>query len=74
MYSENLVTSLGKGKLITQRSDYTERIKLLKTSRKRLVSIHFTVLRESLVALSIGVTHSLILKDTREVNSMLFTE
>ena len=36
--------------------------------------MHFTVLRESLVALSVRPIHSLLLKDASEANSMLFTE
>ena len=44
---------------------------LFETSRKVTFSTQITVLRKSLVALSIGVTYSWLLKDT--VNSMLFT-
>ena len=46
---------------------------LLETNRRLSVSMHFTVLRKSLVALYIGVKHSLLLKDILEVNSWLFT-
>ena len=39
--------------------------KLLESIRKLTVSMHFTAFRESLVALSIVIVHSLLIKDTR---------